>query len=535
MIEGVCGTDLPPRRVSCKGCRHMRSDWRRKVAPRDASGNARRLARMRCGWSAIFVTLPLSATGSFVVAAEVTATTRAAEPSVRVVVDPRVELFSILFRLAGNPEYSQEVIPSYVKDVEAQFGKYRNHPAVVTARNLRHTRGVAFDAPMTLAVHVADAFTLRELTPFDPRPESLDPRWSVAGARDILDKLRDFAKDADFAAFLHAHQDLYALTVARMQDLLRREGHIEWFGQFFGTRPRARFTVALALLNDGGSYGPHCRTAEGVDELYCILGVWKTDRQGLPRFDREALPIVIHEFCHSFANPLVDRHMAALRPAGERIYPHVAAEMRKQAYGHWKSMMYESLVRACVVRHTLRYAGAKAAAAEIDEQRKRSFLWTQDLSDVLGEYEARRDRHATLDAFMPRIIAVLNEYAEELARRQEAAAGAEPKIVSMTPANHAGNVDPDLSAIRITFDRPMKDGPWRLAGGGPHFPEVTSPPTYDSRRRLLVIPVRLKPLWDYEFRLNSDGAAEIQSEKGEPLPPLHVKFRTGEGRGWERD
>ena len=31
--------------------------------------------------------------------------------------------------------------------------------------------------------------------------------------------------------------------------------------------------------------------------------------------------------------------------------PAVAAQMKKQAYGNWKTMLYESLVRASVVRY----------------------------------------------------------------------------------------------------------------------------------------------------------------------------------------
>ena len=41
-----------------------------------------------------------------------------APPAVRVAVDPRVELVSVIFRLAGHPEYSRGRIDSYIRDVE---------------------------------------------------------------------------------------------------------------------------------------------------------------------------------------------------------------------------------------------------------------------------------------------------------------------------------------------------------------------------------------------------------------------------------
>ena len=94
---------------------------------------------------------------------------------IEVRVDPRVELFSIIFRLAGNKEYSQGRVESYVKDVEKHFGPFRNHPAVGMARKLRTTRGVGYDAPMSLAVHL-DAENLETKLPLRPWPQSLHRR-----------------------------------------------------------------------------------------------------------------------------------------------------------------------------------------------------------------------------------------------------------------------------------------------------------------------------------------------------------------------
>jgi hypothetical protein len=53
-----------------------------------------------------------------------------AAATVRVLVDPRVELMSVVFRLAGNPEYNQGRIASYVADVDKYFGRFKGHAAV---------------------------------------------------------------------------------------------------------------------------------------------------------------------------------------------------------------------------------------------------------------------------------------------------------------------------------------------------------------------------------------------------------------------
>ena len=72
--------------------------------------------------------------------------------AVTVGVDPRVELISIIFRLAGNREYNQGKVLRYTADVKRQFGPYKEHPVIKLAVSLRKKYGVSFDAPMSLAV-----------------------------------------------------------------------------------------------------------------------------------------------------------------------------------------------------------------------------------------------------------------------------------------------------------------------------------------------------------------------------------------------
>jgi hypothetical protein len=347
-------------------------------------------------------------------------------PAARVAVDPRVELLSLIFRLAGNPEYSQARVESYAKDVDEHFAPFREHAVIKHAQKLRRTRGVSFDACMSMAVHLTDVETLQEKAPFDARPEGLDSRWPLDETRVFLAEARQFVKESRFQEFFAAHQTLYRTAEKRMQALLDKEAHLEWFDEFFGVRPKASFTVALGMLNGGSCYGPHCRLANGKEELYCILGIWKTDDKGLPVFDASMLETIIHEFCHSYANRIVDEHQAELKAAGEVLFPRVAAAMRRQAYGNWLTMMRESLVRACTIRYMAHYHGPAAGLLACAEHRQRQFLWIGNLAEQLKQYEAHRDQYPTLDCFFPQILAVFNDYAERFKKDKDATPGQEP-------------------------------------------------------------------------------------------------------------
>ena len=454
--------------------------------------------------------------------------------SLRVVVDPRVELLSLIFRLAGNPEYNMARVESYAGDAEKQFGRFRSHAVVTLAQELRGTQGVSYDAVMSMAVHLTDAGHLTLKLPLQPWPESLDQRWTAPDVSNFLAAAGQFVNVSSFQEFIEQHRPLYQTTVARMQALMEKEAQLEWFDAYFGPRSQAGFTVALGLLNGGGCYGPHFRAADGREELYCVLGVWQTDKQGLPEFTHDAMGTVVHEFCHSYANPLIGRHQAELGASGDELFEHVAERMRSQAYGNGHTLLCESLVRACTVRYMRRYEGEDAAKRAIQDEKRKGFLWMQEMSDLLGEYEAHRAQYPTLEDFSPRLVAFFAESAKNIAKAQTDLAGKRPKVVSMIPANGAQDVDPGLTAIQVVFDRPMAGKSWSLVGGGPHCPEAGKGAHFDAQRKTWTVPLKLKPDWSYEFMLNSESYDAFRSEEGVALEPVSVTFKTAGQKGTEQ-
>ena len=254
-------------------------------------------------------------------------------------------------------------IPSYVDDVERQFGPFRGHPAVTLARKLRETHGITIDACMSMAVHLTDVNTLEERISLDPRPPSLDSLWTPEDARAFFRELRKFAAESRFPEFLAAHRELYQMVEDRKNQLLDNEGHLEWFPEFFGDRTGSRFTLALGLLNGPCNYGPRCRLPDGTEELYCILGTWAKDAAGKPTFGSGVLETVVHEFCHSYTNAIIDRHEAELKSAGEAPRTRCQCECRRIPVGDQKAGAWERWVVS---------QGAELARATLDQFAKKN-------------------------------------------------------------------------------------------------------------------------------------------------------------------
>jgi len=445
-------------------------------------------------------------------------------PTVAVRVDPRFELFSVICRLAGYPEYDQGLIEPYNRIVDEHFRSHAGHPVMELARTLRRQDGVSYDAVASLAVHVSDPPALAERVPLDARPQTLDHRWRPETARRFLELARDFAKGSDFAAFFSDQAPSWEPMVHATRHRLTREADLGWFDRYFGRRFEGKYVVSLALLAGPQCYAARIAPRGAPPELYCFLGVWSADERGRPAFHPEMIDAAVHEFAHAYVDPIVDAHTEALRSPGELMFRWVSSAMWDQAYGTWRLMIKESIVRACVTRYLRETVGAERAAAEIERDTERQFLWMDSLVQRLDAYEGGAE-HETFAAFFPEVVAFFAEYAPAFDRERAARARRVPKIVKMTPANGSRDVALQTDRIVIVFDRDMDTTSWSVVGRGPHMPTLPKHVHYLDRRTF-VIPVKLLPQWEYRFRLNSPRYHGFKSAEGVPLEPVTVTYRT---------
>lgn len=333
------------------------------------------------------------------------------QSEIRVEIDPRIELMSVIFRLAGNIEYNQCQSLVVEKRVKEYFNKHRNHPAVQKAKELRMKDHIGFDAVMNLAVHVNDINSCEMLLPLHPRPSTLDSRWKVDELDEFLSDCRNFVLDTKFEDYLLLNKKYYDKSCARLQKLVDEKIKLDWFNDTFGNSSSVNFNLALSVLNGYSNYASRIYLNDRK-QVYCILGANNIEwfGNGLPKFEQKDVSLVVHEFCHSFCNPIVDKNIDDLSSFGQKFYNKYRKEMKQQAYANWRTMMRESLVRAFEVRYADFIDGENQARKVIHYQESRGFVWTGDLSKVLELYENQRDKYSSFEDYFPEIIRFFNEY-----------------------------------------------------------------------------------------------------------------------------
>ncbi len=102
-----------------------------------------------------------------------------------------------------------------------------------------------------------------------------------------------------------------------------------------------------------------------------------------------------------------------------------------------------------------------------------------------------------------------------------------PTVVSLSPANGAIGVDPNTTAISVTFDRQMTDNSWSFVTGGASAPDFTGRPHYDEACVTATAPVKLKPDTTYTIWLNRGDYRNFRSAGGVSLATVKWTFTTG--------
>jgi hypothetical protein len=440
-------------------------------------------------------------------------------------VDRRVELLSIVARMAGFKEYNDTSNRAYVKAIHAHFDPYMNHRVIGLAKVIRDSFGVGYDAVMAMAVHLSQPPGLQPLLPFtDSIP---NPRWGSLAKR-FSDELRAFFADAHCAEFFKQVQPMYDSALGRYKAIFDRLD-VNWYQRFYGRAPSTTFHVVLGMGNGGGNFGPRVVFPGGKEDAYAIEGVDSVDASGFPVFEVEwFLPTLVHEFNHSFVNYLSDLHLQALAGAGEILFDSVKTIMGKQAYTNWQTMENEALVRAAVVRYLMDHTdGAQPPMAELGVQvNRRGFFWLRDLVALLGRYETERTTFPTLETFMPEIVRFYDTLVPDIASYQRRLSDSSIRVVRMGPFQSGDtNVAPGIREISFTFDQPFFEGHFQFGPsrkGAPQYEFVGV--SYSPDHRTIVLKANLKPNTTYEMYT---GGPFYISQEGYPAKRFEFTFRTG--------
>ena len=166
-------------------------------------------------------------------------------------IDKRVELLSIVFRLAGNEEYNATFFKKYTDKVESHFKQNKDHEIIKFARELREKKGISYDAVMSMAIILDNS-----LNPIIDFSTTVPERWSKDEAIKFVRLLKKFYKDAKCEEFFNDNEALFQEVAARFRPVYEKLD-LNWYQSFYGKKVDENFSIIISIGCGAHNYGGH--------------------------------------------------------------------------------------------------------------------------------------------------------------------------------------------------------------------------------------------------------------------------------------
>lgn len=339
-----------------------------------------------------------------------------------------VELMGILSRLARYEEYYDNYAPdSYAWDIEQWFEPFMQHPVIGYYQGLRRQYGIAYDAPMSLAVRLAveGGVVVRIKEDAAPGQKGLDSRWSFVNIDEFLELLNQFYTESRFHEFYEQHQAFYQQGLASFNAGVMSRVQQGWSSDFFGLPSSDRFRVILGFANGANGYGAASHPAGQPGETFTVLGASEDDFTA-PRNQEIAASwarMITGMAGGTAAAALSDgvKKSAAINEVGNKLYQDNRQAMLNVGLDNGASVMGESLVSAASIINMIENGNrAEEVARQLSHGGAR-YPWMPELVTVLLGYANNRGKYRTICDFFPQIAKELNKYIQREQQRYDKA------------------------------------------------------------------------------------------------------------------
>ncbi|MBU3012339.1 DUF4932 domain-containing protein [Polaribacter vadi] len=319
-----------------------------------------------------------------------------------ITIDERIEtIYSIAFLdnyfLVSNHDNL------YKSKLKNNFKDLRNHKAVALFDTLSKKHGFNFNNVTDWMLQF-DKFpelnTVREVI----NPDSFDESKGDYLIKKFKKELISFNQDSLFQAYLIEVKELNEKVINQVKQSKSIQHLPAYLENYYGSE-LGSYNLILSPLVHSGGFNSKFITA-GKKEVYAIIGP-NGEIEHIPYFEKEYLEMdmILHEFGHSFVNPLTDKFQNEIETIKEKYYTEsLKKDGKAQAYGEWKYLYNELVIRAITIRIANKYFGKEKAKELLNYEKSIGFSLVGNIVEILKEYENNRGEYLKLSDFYPILI-----------------------------------------------------------------------------------------------------------------------------------
>lgn len=166
------------------------------------------------------------------------------------------------------------------------------------------------------------------------------------------------------------------------------------------------------------------------------------------------LPMVIHEICHNYTNPLFYKYWSKMEFSANAIYDEIADDMRENAYGNVQESLLEWLNNLFSIMY-LRDNEPGLVDYIVGILRDRGFIWMPRSVQFMEYFYQNRGQYPHIDSFMPQVVDFFNYTSSDFDRIKFETQNNHPYVRNIFPANGSNIYNGNFRDIQISFSQPM--------------------------------------------------------------------------------
>ncbi len=313
--------------------------------------------------------------------------------NVNLCVNPALECLGVIFIVSNFGLNKPRTNQKYVQLVCEHFSEFENHELITLFKQLTQNNAFKYDAPLELMLNIF----------YNKKPSKELMQRSNLNLKEF-NKLKQlvntFVVDTNFNNFFESNKSYYIKNLNQFKTDMLKFSPSKYLFDFLGLSSK-KLNIALMFGITTSNYGITVNK-----NLYCCARPYKETR-----FDDDVdyaynLPytttLILHEFAHSFINPITDKYKNVIKQIDE-------AKFKKafdcNSYGtHKETVINESVIRAIECR----FVEDNFDKTEYDEIKQDylndGFTYIPKLEELYNTYLTQRNRFKNIKKFYPQII-----------------------------------------------------------------------------------------------------------------------------------
>lgn len=222
---------------------------------------------------------------------------------------------------------------------------------------------------------------------------------------EFKNELLKFHKDSLYQKYLSSiatYETTVLSTLNSSKSVTELPGYLE---EYYGKSLMSYNLIVSPFVHSGG-FNIEVQDNNQHNDVYAVIGP-NGEIDFMPYFDKDYLEydMILHEFGHSFVNPLLDKYSEDIEELSQKYYTDKLNNTGKQqGYSKWKYVFNELLVRATTICIVKKHISLEKAEELLTYEKSIGFGLVELFIKCLEDYENNRNLYKTIDDYYPKFI-----------------------------------------------------------------------------------------------------------------------------------